>query len=71
MRKRGPRRKLPRPGNGLLLFLFILIAVVGIAASGAGNHLSSGGFHEAMLIAAVLLVAGGLTGAVGIRNAAP
>jgi hypothetical protein len=33
LRKRGPRRKLPRPGNGLLLFLFILIAVVGIAAA--------------------------------------
>ena len=49
----------------------VAIAVVGIAASGAGNHLSSSGFHEAMLIAAVLLVAGGLTGAVGIRNNAP
>ena len=33
MRKRGPRRKLPRPGNRFLLFLFILIAVVGIAAA--------------------------------------
>ena len=47
----------------------VAIAIVGIAASGSGNHLSTGGFHEAMLIVAVLLVAGGLTGALGIRNA--
>ncbi|MEP6471871.1 MAG: L,D-transpeptidase [Acidobacteriota bacterium] len=33
MKKRGARRKLPRPGAGTLLFLFILVGVVGALAA--------------------------------------
>ena len=33
LRKRGFRRKLPRPGSGFLLFLFLAIAVGGAAAA--------------------------------------
>jgi EmrB/QacA subfamily drug resistance transporter len=47
----------------------IAIAAVGIAAASGGN-LSAQGFHRAMLIVAVLLAAGGLVGAAGIRNRA-
>lgn len=33
MRKRGSRRKLPRPGTRALLFLFIVVAAVGVLAA--------------------------------------
>ena len=46
----------------------IAIAVIGVAAAGGSDHLSLQGFHRAMLIVAVLLGAGGVIGAVGIRN---
>jgi MFS family permease len=46
----------------------VAIAVIGIAAAGGSDHLSIQGFHRAMLIVAVLLGAGGIIGAVGIRN---
>jgi hypothetical protein len=46
----------------------IAIAVIGVVASGGGNHLTVHGFHEAMLVTAALLVAGGVIGAVGVRN---
>ncbi len=45
----------------------IAIAAVGIAAS-SGANLSTQGFHRAMVIVAALLAAGGVIGAVGIRN---
>jgi EmrB/QacA subfamily drug resistance transporter len=45
----------------------IAIAAIGIAAA-SGTALSAQGFHRAMAIVAVLLVAGGLIGAVGIVN---
>jgi EmrB/QacA subfamily drug resistance transporter len=46
----------------------IAIAVIGVVAAGGGNHLTVRGFHEAMLVTAGLLVAGGVIGAVGVRN---
>ena len=46
----------------------ITVAVLGIAAAGRGDHLTMHGFHHAMLAVCALLVAGGLIGAVGIRN---
>jgi hypothetical protein len=46
----------------------VAIAVIGLAASKDGK-LSAHGFHVAMLITAALLCAGGVIGAVGIRNA--
>jgi EmrB/QacA subfamily drug resistance transporter len=46
----------------------IAIAVVGIAAAGGGTHLTLHGFHRAMLITGVLVMAGGAIGAAGIRN---
>jgi predicted MFS family arabinose efflux permease len=46
----------------------LAIAVVGLAASGAANKLSPGGFHRAIVIVAALLAGGGVIGAVGIRN---
>jgi EmrB/QacA subfamily drug resistance transporter len=46
----------------------LVVAVLGIAAAGGGDHLTAHGFHEAMVIVGVLLVCGGLTGAIGIRN---
>jgi EmrB/QacA subfamily drug resistance transporter len=45
----------------------VAVAALGIAASG-GNHLTTRGFHQAMLAVGALLVAGGLIGAAGIRN---
>jgi EmrB/QacA subfamily drug resistance transporter len=45
----------------------VAIAVIGLAASN-GQRLSAHGFHVAMLITVLLLVAGGAIGAVGIRN---
>jgi EmrB/QacA subfamily drug resistance transporter len=47
----------------------LAVAVLGIAASGGGRHLTAHGFHLTMLIVAALLAGGGLIGAVGIRNA--
>ena len=49
----------------------IAIAAVGVAAAGSTDHLSTQGFHRAMLVVAVLLAAGGLLGAVGIKNPTP
>lgn len=46
----------------------VAIAVVGLAAASGGDRLSVHGFHVAMLITAALVAAGGLVGAVGIRN---
>lgn len=46
----------------------LAVAVLGIAASGGGYHLTVHGFHLTMVIVAALLVCGGLIGAVGIRN---
>jgi len=46
----------------------VAVAVLGIAAAGGGDRLTSHGFHTAMLVAAGLLVCGGLIGAAGIRN---
>jgi hypothetical protein len=48
----------------------LAIAVLGIAAAGGGDHLTVHGFHVTMGVVAVLLVCGGLIGAVGIRNQA-
>jgi EmrB/QacA subfamily drug resistance transporter len=49
----------------------LAVAVLGIAAAGGGDHLTVHGFHLTMLIVAVLLVCGGLIGAIGIRNPQP
>jgi EmrB/QacA subfamily drug resistance transporter len=46
------------------------IAGVGIVASSGTSHLTAHGFHRAMLVVALLLIAGGVIGAVGIRNPA-
>jgi len=46
----------------------LAVAVLGIAASGGGKHLTAHGFHLTMAVVAGLLVCGGLIGAVGIRN---
>jgi EmrB/QacA subfamily drug resistance transporter len=46
----------------------LAVAVLGIAAAGGGDHLTAHGFHVTMAVVAVLLVCGGLIGAVGIRN---
>jgi predicted MFS family arabinose efflux permease len=46
----------------------LAVAVLGIAASGGGNHLTAHGFHVTMLAVAGLLICGGLIGALGIRN---
>jgi EmrB/QacA subfamily drug resistance transporter len=45
----------------------VAIAVIGLAAS-SGGRLSADGFHTAMAITGVLICAGGVVGAVGIRN---
>jgi hypothetical protein len=49
----------------------VAVAVLGIAAAGGGDHLTSRGFHRTMLVVAALLVAGGAIGAAGIRNPVP
>ncbi|HEY2071957.1 MAG TPA: hypothetical protein VGG88_00130, partial [Gaiellaceae bacterium] len=49
----------------------VAVAVLGIAAAGGGDHLTLHGFHNAMWVVCVLLIAGGLIGAVGIRNPSP
>jgi EmrB/QacA subfamily drug resistance transporter len=48
----------------------IAIAVVGVVVASGAHGLTVHGFHEAMLITAVLVMAGGAIGAVGIRNTA-
>jgi EmrB/QacA subfamily drug resistance transporter len=44
------------------------IAVVGLAVADRSNRLDTHGFHLAMLITAGLVIAGGVIGALGIRN---
>jgi EmrB/QacA subfamily drug resistance transporter len=46
----------------------VSIAVVGIAAAGGTSHLTKHGFHVAMVVTGILIVAGGVIGAAGIRN---
>jgi EmrB/QacA subfamily drug resistance transporter len=46
----------------------LAIAVLGIAASGGGDHLTVHGFHVTMAVVAILLLCGGLIGGVGLRN---
>jgi len=46
----------------------LAIAILGILAAGGGDHLTVHGFHVTMGAVAVLLVGGGLIGAIGIRN---
>ena len=46
----------------------LAIAILGIAASGGGDHLTHHGFHVTMGVVSLLLVCGGLIGAIGIRN---
>jgi hypothetical protein len=46
----------------------LAVAVLGIAASGGGDHLTPHGFHLTMVVVAVLLFSGGVIGAIGIRN---
>jgi predicted MFS family arabinose efflux permease len=46
----------------------IAIAVVGVVVASGTHGLTVHGFHEAMLITAVLVMAGGAIGGVGIRN---
>jgi hypothetical protein len=48
----------------------VAIAVIGIAAASGTQHLTTHGFHLAMLVTGVLVCAGGVVGAVGIRNPA-
>jgi EmrB/QacA subfamily drug resistance transporter len=44
------------------------IALLGLAAAGSSNRLTTGGFHHAILITAALVATGGVIGALGIRN---
>jgi EmrB/QacA subfamily drug resistance transporter len=46
----------------------IAIAVVGVVVASGAHRLTVHGFHEAMMITAVLVMAGGAIGAVGISN---
>ena len=46
----------------------LAVAVLGIAASSGGDHLTAHGFRVTMAVVAGLLVCGGVIGAVGIRN---
>jgi predicted MFS family arabinose efflux permease len=46
----------------------LAVAVLGIAAAGGADHLTTHGFHVTMVVVAILLVCGGLIGAIGIRN---
>jgi EmrB/QacA subfamily drug resistance transporter len=46
----------------------VSIAVVGIAASSGTADLTMHGFHLSMLVTGLLIVAGGVVGAIGIRN---
>jgi EmrB/QacA subfamily drug resistance transporter len=49
----------------------VAVAVLGITAAGGGDHLTVGGFHATMVVVSGLLAAGGLIGAVGLRNPQP
>jgi EmrB/QacA subfamily drug resistance transporter len=49
----------------------LAIAILGITASGGGDHLSVHGFHVTMGVVSGLLIGGGLIGAIGIRNPRP
>lgn len=49
----------------------LAVAVLGIAAAGGTGHLTAHGFHVTMAVVAGFLVAGGLIGAIGIRNLEP
>jgi EmrB/QacA subfamily drug resistance transporter len=46
----------------------VSIAVVGIGAASGTGHLTMHGFHLSMVVTGVLIVVGGLIGAIGIRN---
>jgi predicted MFS family arabinose efflux permease len=46
----------------------LAVAVLGITASGGGDHLTLHGFHVTMVLVAVLLLCGGAIGGVGLRN---
>jgi EmrB/QacA subfamily drug resistance transporter len=46
----------------------LAIAILGIVASGGADHLTEHGFHATMGVVSLLLVCGGLIGAIGIRN---
>src|SRR5579862_7702953 len=48
----------------------VVVAVLGIAAAGGGDHLTVHGFHATMAVVAAMLVIGGLIGGVGLRNPA-
>ena len=47
------------------------IALVGLAVANRANRLDVHGFRVAMLITAALVAAGGVIGAIGIRNPSP
>jgi hypothetical protein len=49
----------------------ISIAVIGIAAASGSTRLTAHGFHVAMLVTGLLMVAGGLIGGAGLRNPEP
>jgi EmrB/QacA subfamily drug resistance transporter len=46
----------------------LAIAVLGITAAGGSDHLTERGVHRTMIVVGAMLIAGGLIGAVGIRN---
>jgi hypothetical protein len=48
--------------------VLVAIAVIGLAVASGARGLTVHGFHKAMMITAVLVMAGGAIGAVGIRN---
>ena len=54
--------------QGVAGALLTPVAVVGVVVASGTHGLTVHGFHEAMLITAVLVMAGGAIGAVGIRN---
>jgi EmrB/QacA subfamily drug resistance transporter len=49
----------------------ISIAVIGIAAASGSTRLTTHGFHLAMLVTGLLMIAGGTIGGVGLRNPRP
>ena len=46
----------------------IAIAVIGIAAASGTARFTKHGFHLAMLVTGVLMIAGGVIGGVGLQN---
>ncbi len=46
----------------------LAVAILGIAAAGGSDQLTEHGFHRTMLVVGALLICGGITGALGIRN---